>query len=108
MVLMIYNEQICKEILMPHLFNTDYQIRLSAKDYRLSTDIILYLERGGKEKGSRDGPGKDLSCAGSAGEDPQFGACLCYAGRCVDHRHRRAGASGYRPVSGQGKDHRGL
>ena len=49
MVLMIYNEQICKEILMPHLFNTDYQIRLSAKDYRLSTDIILYLERGGKE-----------------------------------------------------------
>ena len=33
----------------PHLFNTDYQIRLSAKDYRLSTDIILYLERGGKE-----------------------------------------------------------
>ena len=49
MVLMIYNEQICKEILMPNLFNTDYQIRLSAGDYRLREDIDLQLERGGRE-----------------------------------------------------------
>ena len=30
MVLIIYNDQICKEILMPNMYNTDYQIRLDA------------------------------------------------------------------------------
>ena len=49
MILMVYNDQICKEILMPNVFNADYQIRLSAKDYRLSADIVLKLERGGKD-----------------------------------------------------------
>ena len=49
MVLMIYNDQICKEILMPNLYNTDYQIRLSATDYKLRSDIVLKLERGGGE-----------------------------------------------------------
>ena len=33
MVLIIYNDQICKEILMPNMYNTDYQIRLDASDY---------------------------------------------------------------------------
>ena len=46
MVLMVYNDQICKEILMPNLFNTDYQVRLSARDYGLRADIVLKLESG--------------------------------------------------------------
>ena len=49
MVLMIYNDQICKEILMPNLFNTDYQVRLSAREYSLRADIVLQLERGGRD-----------------------------------------------------------
>ena len=49
MVLMVYNDQICKEILMPNLFNTDYQVRLSARDYGLRADIVLKLERGGRD-----------------------------------------------------------
>lgn len=49
MVLMIYNDQICKELLMPNLYNADYQIRLSATDYMLRADIVLQFERGGRE-----------------------------------------------------------
>ena len=49
MVLMVYNDQICKEILMPNLFNTDYHVRLSARDYGLRSDVELQLERGGQD-----------------------------------------------------------
>ena len=49
MVLIIYNDQICKEILMPNMFNADYQIRLGASDYGLKEDIVLKLERGESE-----------------------------------------------------------
>ena len=49
MVLIIYNDQICKEILMPNMYNTDYQIRLDASDYGLKKDIVLKLERGESE-----------------------------------------------------------
>lgn len=49
MVLIIYNDQICKEILMPNMYNTDYQIRLDASDYGLKKDIVLKLERGENE-----------------------------------------------------------
>lgn len=49
MVLIIYNDQICKEILMPNMYNTDYQIRLDASDYGLKKDVVLKLERGESE-----------------------------------------------------------
>ena len=49
MVLMIYNDQICKELLMPNMYNADYQIRLDARDYMLRADIVLQFERGGSE-----------------------------------------------------------
>ena len=45
MVLIIYNDQICKEILMPNMYNADYQIRLGASDYGLREEIVLKLER---------------------------------------------------------------
>ena len=57
MVLMVYNDQICKEILMPNLFNTDYHVRLSARDYGLRSDVELQLERGGKRLSVRRNTG---------------------------------------------------
>ena len=35
MVLMIYNDQICKELLLPNLYNADYQIRLTICSERI-------------------------------------------------------------------------
>lgn len=45
MILMIYNEQICKEILLPNIYDSDYRVRLHAEDYALRENIELDLER---------------------------------------------------------------
>lgn len=48
MILLIYNEKICREILLPNVYDTDMNIELGRDSYDLRSDVCLYLEnRGG-------------------------------------------------------------
>ncbi|MBR2675263.1 MAG: type VII secretion protein EssC [Mogibacterium sp.] len=44
MIILIHNEVICKEILLPNSFDTDMVIELGKEDYGLSADVNLMLE----------------------------------------------------------------
>ena len=45
MILMIYNEEVLHEILLPNVYDTDYPILLSGGTYALRRDLTLRLER---------------------------------------------------------------
>ena len=54
---MVYNKTICREILLPNLFNADYSVQLSRQEYALSSDVTLRFENtpsGWKICGSRE------------------------------------------------------
>lgn len=44
MILMVYNPQICKEFLLPRLYDADYEIRLEKEIYHLKQDVEMKLE----------------------------------------------------------------
>lgn len=44
MILLIYNQKMCREILLPNLRDSDYAISISGKAYGLRQDIRLLLE----------------------------------------------------------------
>ena len=44
MILIIYNKQICREVLLPNLFEADYRLPLSRNEYHLRRDLDLHLE----------------------------------------------------------------
>ena len=44
MILMVYNAQICKEFLLPRLYDADYEICLKKEEYDLNQDVDLKLE----------------------------------------------------------------
>ena len=57
MILLIYNKKICREELLPNIYDTDYRVRLHRSIYNLQEDITLQLERaaaGWTLRGSRD------------------------------------------------------
>lgn len=45
MILLIYNEMVCREELLPNVYDTDYRVRLHKSIYSLHDDITLQLER---------------------------------------------------------------
>lgn len=45
MILMIYNEKVCREVLLPNVYDTDYRVRMHHTVYNLTEDITLQLER---------------------------------------------------------------
>lgn len=44
MILMIYNKKLCREILLPNLHNSDYELILSKKEYGMKQDLKILLE----------------------------------------------------------------
>ena len=44
MILMIYNEKMCREILLPNQFDTDYMLELFRETYQLHADLSLHFE----------------------------------------------------------------
>lgn len=44
MILIIYNKQICREVLLPNLFEADYTLPLSRSEYQLRRDLDIHLE----------------------------------------------------------------
>ena len=57
MILLIYNKNICREELLPNVYDTDYRVRLHKSVYSLREDIALEMERssaGWLLRGSRD------------------------------------------------------
>ena len=44
MILLIYNQEICKEILLPNIYDADWKIEMNRRDYHLKRDVILNLE----------------------------------------------------------------
>lgn len=44
MILMIYNSQVCKEFLLPNIYNADYQIRMYQDVFGLRKDVTVNLE----------------------------------------------------------------
>ena len=57
MILLIYNEKVCREVLLPNIYDTDYRVRLHKSVYNLQEDITLEMERstaGWTLRGSRD------------------------------------------------------
>ena len=47
MILILVNEQICREIALPDIVNTDYRIHLPAERFRLREDLNILLENTG-------------------------------------------------------------
>lgn len=47
MILLIYNERVCREVLLPNIYDTDYHVRLHKSVYNLREDITLEMERSG-------------------------------------------------------------
>ncbi len=45
MILLIYNEKVCREVLLPNVYDTDYRVRLHRSIYSLQEDITLQMER---------------------------------------------------------------
>ena len=45
MILLIYNEKVCKEVLLPNVYDMDYRVRMHRSIYNLREDITLELER---------------------------------------------------------------
>lgn len=45
MILLIYNEKVCREVLLPNVYDMDYRIRMHRSIYNLHKDITLELER---------------------------------------------------------------
>ena len=41
MILLIYNEKVCREVLLPNIYDTDYRVRLHKSIYSLQEDITL-------------------------------------------------------------------
>lgn len=41
MILLIYNKKICREELLPNIYDTDYRVRLHRSIYNLQEDITL-------------------------------------------------------------------
>ena len=57
MILLIYNEKVCREVLLPNIYDTDYRVRLHKSIYSLQEDITLEMERstaGWTIRGSQD------------------------------------------------------
>ena len=44
MILMIYNKNMCREILLPNLINSDYNVVISGNEYGFESEIVLSME----------------------------------------------------------------
>ena len=55
MILLIYNERVCREVLLPNVYDTDYRVRLHKSVYSLQEDITLEMERSGPDWTMRAG-----------------------------------------------------
>ena len=40
MILMIYNKNMCREILLPNLINSDYNVVISGNEYGFESEIV--------------------------------------------------------------------
>lgn len=44
MLLIVYNKKICREVVLPKIFNADYDLRLPADEYRMADSLLLRME----------------------------------------------------------------
>ena len=72
MILLIYNEKICKEILLPNIYDTDWTVELSSREYDLRTDLILRLENMGGIWHLRDNRSYEIVRMGETDEAGAF------------------------------------
>ena len=72
MILLIYNETICKEILLPNAYDTDWPVELGSKKYDLRVDITLRLENMAGIWYLREGENYDIVRMGKTDEDGGF------------------------------------
>ena len=72
MILLIYNEKICREILLPNVYDTDWPVELSHAAYDLKTDITIRLENMGGVWYLRRGTGYEIVRLGEMDDEDGF------------------------------------
>lgn len=72
MILLIYNEKICKEILLPNVYDTDWPVELRCNEYDLRSDLTLRLENMGGIWHLRDGRGYEIVSMGATDDEGSF------------------------------------
>ena len=72
MILLIYNEKICKELLLPNAYDTDWTVELSSSIYDLRTDLTIRLENMGGIWHLKEGSGYEIVRMGDTDEEGSF------------------------------------